>query len=488
MSLSSPSQEYAVKSKTHKPLVALAALAALLAFALPLSAQEESPKPAGTSLYPLPPVNVGDQDENSPNALNPDVTPLTGVQNPTLGSPEVRHSYWVPGFQWSGAIQSNSYNQNANSSWIMNNYLVGNFSLLEAWSHAEFDVNYSAGGFFSSDTSQQGNDYYHQLALSQTFRRNRWTLQLLDQFSYLPQSSIGFGGGTGLGTPTGGGTGGPVIPGINNNYVPNQSIFAAVGARYSNASSVQLTYNITRRGSLTFSGSYGLLNFIDPGNVDNDTTTGTIGYNYALSRKNTIGMFYRFSAYHYSGQPEANGDHSANFAYSRKVTGRLALQLFGGPEFTTSRVVVPNGNSVTYGVNSGANLIYAFPKGGFNVGYTHGMSGGSGVLTGTTADQLTASATHKLSRIWTGQINFSFAHNAPLSNAPNATTQTFNTWNAGGGVSRPLGRNSSLAIAYNATLTDYALGGCTGAACSSSNTFNYVTINFQWHTRPLVLP
>jgi len=370
----------------------------------------------------------------------------------------------------------------------MNNYLVGNFSLLQAWSHAELDVNYSAGGFFSSDTSQQGNGYYQQLALSQTFRQNRWTLQLLDQFSYLPQSSIGFGGGTGLGTPTGGGASGPVIPGLNNNYVPNQSIFAAVGARYSNASSVQVTYNVTPRGSITLSGSYGLLHFVDPGNIDNDTTTGTIGYNYTLTRNDAIGVFYRFSAYHYPGQPEANGDHSANFAYSRKLTGRLALQLYGGPQFITSRVTANNRDSLTYGVNSGASLVYGLPKGGFNVGYTHGMSGGSGVLTGTISDQLTGSATHTLSRIWSGQLNMGYSHNAPLSNVPNATTQTFNTWNAGGGVSRPLGRTSTLAVAYNATLTDYALGGCTGTNCSSSNIFNYVTINFQWHTRPLVLP
>src|SRR5262249_30152521 len=149
---------------------------------------------------------------------------------------------------------------------------------------------------------------------------------------------------------------------------------------------------------------------------------------------------------------------------------RLALQLYGGPEFTTSRIPAANKDSLTYGVNSGANLLYGFPNGGFNVGYTHGMSGGGGVLTGATSDQLTASANHKLGRIWSGQLNMSYSHNAPLSNVPNAVTQTFNTWNAGGGVSRPLGRNSTLAVAYNATITDYALGGCiAGMACSSSN-------------------
>ena len=56
----------------------------------------------------------------------------------------------------------------------------------------------------------------------------------------------------------------------------------------------RLTYLTSPRGSVTLSGSYGLLNFVEPGNVDNQTTTGTIGYNYVLTRKDTIGAFYSF--------------------------------------------------------------------------------------------------------------------------------------------------------------------------------------------------
>ena len=124
----------------------------------PQAPTEEKPKPAGTS-YPIPAIDSGDQqDQNGApnNTLQPDNTPLTGIQNPTLGSPEIRHSYWVPGIQWSGTIQSNSYNQSQNSSWLMNNYLIGNLSLLKAWSRSQLAINYSGGGFFSTD-SAQGN-------------------------------------------------------------------------------------------------------------------------------------------------------------------------------------------------------------------------------------------------------------------------------------------------------------------------------------------
>jgi len=52
----------------------------------------------------------------------------------------------------------------------MNNYFIGTLSLLQAWSGSQLAINYSGGGFISTD-STQGNGYYHQLALSQTYQR-----------------------------------------------------------------------------------------------------------------------------------------------------------------------------------------------------------------------------------------------------------------------------------------------------------------------------
>ena len=183
-------------------LVSLLTLVALTTGSLSVWAQdqpqspgEDKPKPAGTA-FPTP-IGAEDQGSESNNNLTPDNTPLTGVQTPTLGSPEVLHSYWVPGAQWSGTIQSQSYSQTPTSGWIMNNYFIGNLSLLKVWNGSQLAVNYSGGGFVSTD-STQGNGYYQQLAFSQTFQLHRWIIQFLDQFSYLPQTSLGFGGGTGF--------------------------------------------------------------------------------------------------------------------------------------------------------------------------------------------------------------------------------------------------------------------------------------------------
>jgi len=478
----------------HKSMIVSVVLAlAFFAWGRPIYAQDDSqtpsgdkPKPAGSS-FPSPMINSSDQQEqNDQTNLTPDTTPLTGILTPTLGSSEIPHSYWIPGVQWAGSIQSNSYNQTPHSGWIMNNYVVGNLSLLKVWPGSQLALNYSGGGFFSTD-STQGNGSYQQLALSQAFQWNRWQVHLLDLFSYLPQTSLGFGGGTGLGIPGTGGSLGPVIPGVGNGYVPNQSIYVAEGPRYSNTSVLQVTYATSPRGSITVSGSYGLLNFVNAGSVDSQITTGTIGYNYVLTQKATLGVFYRFSAYHFSGQPTAYGDHSINLAYGRKLTGRLALQVYGGPSFTTSRVST-NGNASTHGVNAGASLAVGIHNGGLSMGYSHAISGGSGVLTGSKADLLNFGANHNLGRIWNGQVNMGYAHNTPIEGFGSSISQTYNTWNFGGGVSRPLGRNASFGVAYNATITRYSLAGCAGTGCNISQTYNYVTINVQWHPRPFVLP
>src|SRR6202023_3805119 len=90
--------------------------------------------------------------------------------------------------------------------------------------------------------------------------------------------------------------------------------------------------------SSDLAGSYGLLRFVEPGNIDSNDTIFSAGYSYAVTKSDTVGLLYRFSDYRYLGDPQAIGDHVAQVAYGRKVTGRLALQLFIGPEITTFRL------------------------------------------------------------------------------------------------------------------------------------------------------
>jgi len=469
-------------------LAGSASVAALFLSASLTSAQEDnpSPKPAARE-YSLLMEGLSGQDSNddqgSTTNLNPDTRPLTGVQNPTLGTPGIRHSYWLPGFQYADTVRSSALNQATSSGWNTTSLVAGNLSVLEAWSRAQLAVNYSGGASFSSD-SAQGNSHFHQLGLVQTFDWGRWQLHFLDQFSYLPEAQFGFGAGTALSIPGIGGPLAPPLPGLQGSYIPNQSIFTTFGPRYSNAFATQAAYTVSSRGSITAAGTYGILRFIEAGNIESNNADFSVGYNYVLTSADTLGVQYRFSAYRYIGNPQAIDDQIVQFMYGRKITGRIALQLYGGPDVATLRVPVNNSTN-RVSESGGASLTYALNRGSMALTYDRGISGGSGVFAGANTNQLQYSLGHQLSREWAASLNLGYSRNGSVVST--ASSQAYNSWYVGGGLSRPFGRNANFTIGYTAQIQASNQAVCAAGACSTNFTLQQITLGFQWHTRPFVL-
>jgi hypothetical protein len=444
------------------------------------SATEATPKAAARAYPPIGDATGNDQP--SPDQLLPDSRPLTGVQSPTLGLVESPHSYWEPGLQYSNTIQ-NVLPGEASTGWSSTNYVAGTVSLLEAWRSSQLALNYSGGGTFSTDKTL-GNGYFHQLGVSQNFQWARWQVQFLDQFSYTPDSQFGFGGGTSLGVPGGGVSPGVPQTGLTSNY---QSLFTTIGPRYSNNFTAQVVYQLSPRSSVNASGTYGILRFVDAGNVDNDTTGANVGYNYQLNKEDTLGVTYRFNRFSYLGEPQAIDDHTINVAYGKKVTGRLALKVFGGPDITTFKVPIGNVSRRTSG-SGGGSISYKFSRVDTSVTYNHGVTGGSGVFSGAETDQIQANVSRQLSRVWRAQGNFGFARNREIASSASQSALAFNSYSLGGGINRPFGPNANFSIAYSANIqTSSVVSGCTVPGCNSSYTQHQITMNFQWHTRPLVL-
>jgi hypothetical protein len=468
-------------------LAGCGALAILCLPAVPARAQDQTPadatpKPAARAYPPL--GDTTSDEQPSPDQLLPDSRPLTGVQNQTLGQVESPHSYWEPGFQYSNTIQ-NSLPGEASSGWSSTNYLAATMSLLEQWRASQLAVNYSGGGTFSTDPTL-GNGYFHQLGVTQAFQWARWQVQFLDQFSYTPDSEFGFGGGTSLGIPGGGIAPSAPQTGLTGNY---QTLFTTEGPRYSNNFTTQVVYQISPRTSVNASGSYGILRFENPGSINNDTAEANVGYNYQLNKEDTIGLEYAFSRYSYIGNSQAIDDHVISVAYGKKITGRLALKLFGGPDITLFKVPVGNVSRRTSG-SGGGNITYRFSHVDTGVSYNHGVTGGSGAFAGSETDSITGNVSRQLTRIWQGQVNFGFARNRDIvSGAAEAGFATaFNSYFAGGGLSRQIGPNANLSFAYTARIqTGGQVSGCTLPGCSGSYTQHQVILNLQWHTRPLAL-
>jgi hypothetical protein len=446
------------------------------------------PKPAARA---YPPIGPSDQDPNadqdSTPSLQPDTRPLTGVQEPTLGLPELGHSYWVPGFEYTNSVSSAALNQSTASDWNSTSFIAGTVSLVQVWRHSQLSVNYSGGGFFSTDSSQ-GNGYFHQFALTQAFNWRRWQLELIDQFSYLPEAAFGFGALTGIAAPGIGGSLGPVPPGLESSYQPNQSIFTSLGTRYTNSVTAQAAYEISRRSSIDVAGSYGFLRFLEAGSIGTNDVIFNLGYNYSLSKKDTIGVLYRFTADRFPGNPQALNDHVVEAAYGRKITGRLALQVFGGPNITTFRVPVGS-TSQQVGIARGATLNYASnDRNDVSLTYNHGVSNGSGVLVGSSTDLVQSRLTHRFSQYWTGAFNFGYARNNGLGNlSATQDSQAFNSYYIGAEFNRPIGRSSNLSLGYTAQIQTSTQAVCASGKCDTSYTAHRIFLAFSWHARPFVL-
>jgi hypothetical protein len=362
----------------------------------------------------------------------------------------------------------------------------GNLTLLEAWNRGQLGINYTGGGYFSTDSSI-GAGQNHQLGAVQEFDWKRLQLTLVDQFSYLPGNAFGFGAGTNLSSPGVGGSPGSLTPGLGNGFVPNQSIYSGFGPQYSNSFGSQVNYQLSRRSSVTFGGVYGILRFINPGNIESDDVVLNAGYNYAITRNDSIGVVYRFSTYHYLGQPQAIGDHSPQLSYGRKITGRLALRLSGGAEITTFRAPI-GGETQHVGGAAYASLDYAYKHGGVDLNYNHGVTGGSGVFLGASTDQIQVHGNRQLTRQWYGNVQFGYARNRNIVTAAEASTASYDTFYGGGGVGRPLGRNMNFSGAYTAYIQrSSAAANCIIGTCVADYVSHQITLGLSWHTRPFVL-
>jgi hypothetical protein len=442
--------------------------------------QEENGQPKPAARAPLIDPN-GPDTTTDPNALTPDTSPLTGIQDPGLGSVEYRHSYWVPGIQVANTVQSGGNGGN----WVDTTYLAGNLSLSEAWSHSHLALNYSGGGYFSNDNA--GNGTYQELGFLQSFDWRRWQLQFFDEFAYLPTSQFGFGGLSGIGMPGIGGSLSPVAPLLGGVYLPNQTILLSTGPRYSNSFAAQANLRVSPRSSITLIGSYGLLRFTNPGNIDNDDEIGSIGYNYELTKKDSLGVLYRFTAFHFTGLSQAIGNHVFNVAYGRKITGRLGLALFAGPEIVIFRVPIASKTQQT-NVSVGASLTYGFEWGGVSLSYTHGTNGGSGILAGATGDNISASATRQVTRLWSARAHFGYGREHAFA-AIGAAAPAYNSYYLGAGLHRQIGRNALLSFGYTAYIvnTNQAACGITVCTAGGYSTQHQLAVGYQWHTRPFVL-
>ncbi|HXN72318.1 MAG TPA: hypothetical protein VN861_07165 [Candidatus Acidoferrales bacterium] len=456
--------------------------------------QQQQPQPQQPQDQPIPAYHsplASEADNADPNAtppqLLPDNSPLTGIQDPSLGVPSTNHSYWTPHAEVSVTLDTEPPDGLGNSGFTTWTSLTGGADLRWMSGRNDMTVGYIGGGVFSNDGGSQ-NGILQDLNFVDKFTFRRWTLTFIDQTSYSPESAFGSGGFPGISLP--GGT--PGLGGI----IPGQTIITNEGQRLLNTSIGEADVTLTPRSSLTFEGGYSLLHSFGETLLDYGDIIAQAGYNYQATRKDTVGVSYVFSGFRYNNFDESIDTHTLLLSYGRKITGRLAFRIGAGPEFafistpTIPGTVPPSGGSTTnvYWFLS-TSVQYQLERTGLAASYTHGVAGGSGVFAGSLADTFTGSAGRQLSRVSNATLTVGYSRNTdiafngipqtPLSN------QAFDYWYTGVNYSRTWGRSLNLNLGYQLQYQNTNASFCVGAGCGSSFVRNLFSFGVGWRKQPI---
>lgn len=426
------------------------------------------------------------QNENqNSSGLQPDTRPLAGAQRVGLGTPAEQHSYWQPSFSVFSTFDSNALG--SATGWVNYESFLGALTVHRASVRNDLLLEYSGGGVVSSN-SRMGNEVLQQFELGDTISLRRTQITFFNTTSYIPEASFGFGGLGGLNVPGSG------LLGLSYGFVPQESILAARDQRVANATAGQMNYALSRRSSVTLVGGYSLLHFVGGGYFDFRQPMVQAGYNYQLTRLDTIAVLDNFSDFQFSGLGESIRDNRTDFSYAHRVTGRIAFQVQAGPEevfFTVPSSTMGPPGTVTSGSNTSefvwnlnSSLSYAMERGSVSLNYTRGVNGGSGVLIGAISNIVDVTAWRTLGRQFTANARFGYSHSASLNGPVQLTGHpNYAFWYGGGDISRAFGRYLTLVASYQYQHETSTLPLCVGSSCGVFSR-NMIAIGITWQDHP----
>jgi hypothetical protein len=457
----------------------------------PNATAENPSQPIPAIRSPLAGIDGNDQDDQSvPQKTLPDTTPLSGVENISIGKEPLDHNFIQPQFKIFSTADSDGLSASGNTGWGDFTSFLGGIDLHKASENSNLMLSYLGGGTIAIGESA-GNSVIQQLRLNESLNWRQIQLKFIDQLDLLPEASFGYGGlGGGVGLP-GGGT-----LGLQSGLTPGESVLTTRGLRLSNTFLTEMDIDLNRRSSLTIAGGYSLLHYFDNGFLNTNDAIGQFGYNRQLTRKDTFAVFYRFSGYRYSGFNQSINDNSFQASYGRRVTGRLAFQIQGGPDLTyvtqpitTTTATTPTGSTQTrvfyWSLNT--NLHYQLERTGFTASYLHGVNGGSGVLAGAISNTAQGSANRQLTRQLTGGVYAGYAHNTGLDglSTTNPAIQTYSYWFGGVNFTRTFGRALEFNMNYLLQHQTSNAAFCVGPTCNTDLVRQQISLGVTWQRHPI---
>jgi hypothetical protein len=356
-------------------------------------------------------------------------------------------------------------------------HVGGSVGVAQRWKRYDLIFTYDGAETFYQPYYYNGlhNLPYQQGAIAQEFFAGRWTFRLRDDalYSWGPAFGSLFAAGPALAGQNN------LLDSIQPSLAAGGTIQTALARQFSDTALGEIDYAHSRRTTLTLLASFGLMKFLDPGYVDNQNLTGRVGYNYALSAKNSIALTYDHSRINFIGAAGRLQTDLAEMEFARKVTGRLSFQVAAGPQLIHSYFV---GSAQTRQLSWSAtsSLTYQWRHTGYSLSYFRGVTAGSGVLFGSSIQTVTATASHEFTRFWSGSVHGGYALNKALITGTSFASR-FDDWFAGVDLNRQIGRQVRLGLSYGFQQQTSGNGICPVLSCGLARPFSEYGVTLSWH-------
>jgi len=424
-------------------------------------------------------VSADDSQLYDPSQVTPDANTLAGAQLFGLGSLQPSRNVFDPSLKFTELGQTVT-STGGQIGFTPVSVIGGSLNFDRTSGGNEFTALYN-GGDTISHNSLIPHGQFHDLTLTEQILWARWHLLLRDDFAAAPGAIFA---GTGMGGPgllaQSSAALGASLTNVGQEFIPPDTIETGSVLRYRNSVLGQVEYSFSRRAALTFSGSYGLLDFPYAGYISSRMLNAQAGYDYELDPKDSIAVLASYGKIDYTGTSDSTRDYMAALAFGRKITGRLAFQVSSGPQ----RIQATNGTGSFQLWFAAANsaLSYQRRRGGMFLAFNRGVSVGSGVFLGSTTNTFSSSANYLFTRYWTGTVNGGYSMNTSLARAGVATAN-FDNWFFGASLGRRMGQHAEMNLNYGIQRQNSPTA-CPVTSCGATGFQQTVGMTVNWHLRP----
>jgi len=478
-----------MKRRSISVLVAIALVMLMLG---PSSAWSQD----NSTQEPATPPDSGQAQQPAP-AFGPDSAvpmieenpPISGLDLPNLQPHAAPLSYLQAGAHVSESLDSNIENTLGGSEVQSLTRATGSLELHRLWSNYDLSLDY-LGGIGYYDVQGLGLKQIEELGLEQKITWKRGELAIRDAFSYQPEGTFGSAYGS-VGT-------------IGAGLSGDSTFFGGTGLgalgqvpRIMNLSLVDIVQNLTPKSSITLTGGYGFVHFLEdqPGTgisfIGNSQVSAEAGYSRVLSRHDQAAIVYGYQGFRFS---TGISFHSRlmQLMWGRRISGRMAFLVGAGPQFTELNSVAAEETGATSDLRISAAgralLHYQFPRTSLGLSYDHYITSGSGFFAGAESDIARLTASRPMGRVWTVFSDIGYSRNSRveavvLTAGVNAKTYQYGF--AGAGVHRMFGRNFHAFASYQFNDLAFDSSFCgTSSQCNRTSQRNVGTIGLDWTPRP----